>query len=290
VTGDHGLEVTIITGLSGAGRSEAANVLEDLGYFVIDNLPAPLISKVAELAGTRGHEHHRYAFVVDVRAGQFLDALSASLEEIRHMGARTRILFLDAADDVLVRRFEATRRRHPLAGEAGVSEGIAAERTLLEEVKGQADLVVDTSEYTVHDLAARLRELFADEGGTTMQVSVVSFGFKHGLPLDVDTVFDVRFLPNPHWVDALRPLTGTHPDVRRFVLEQEPTADFLGWVDAGLAQLLPAFVREGRSYLSIGVGCTGGRHRSVVLADEIAQLVRGHGFQPTVRHRDAERE
>ncbi|HVM41580.1 MAG TPA: RNase adapter RapZ [Acidimicrobiia bacterium] len=285
---DNELEVVIVTGLSGAGRSEAANVLEDLGFFVIDNLPAPLFSKVAELAGGGpGHGHQRYAFVVDVRSGQFLDALASALDELRQMGARTRILFLDASDDALVRRFEATRRKHPV-GER-VSEGIAREREVLEELKGQADVVVDTSDFTVHDLADRLRELFAEDSAAGMQVSVVSFGFKHGLPLDVDTVFDVRFLPNPHWVEELRPLTGNDAAVRRYVLDHEATRQFLDWVDQGLGQLLPAYVREGKSYLSIGVGCTGGRHRSVVLAGEIARILRRHGFAASVHHRDVER-
>lgn len=285
---DNGLEVTIVTGLSGAGRSETANVLEDLGFFVIDNLPAPLFAKVAELAGGGpGHAHHRYAFVVDVRSGQFLDALATALDELRQMGARTRILFLDASDDALVRRFEATRRKHPL-GER-VSDGIARERAMLEELKGHADVVVDTSELTVHDLAERLRELFAEDSSSGMQVSVVSFGYKHGLPLDVDTVFDVRFLPNPHWVEELRPLTGKETAVRRYVLDQDATRQFLDWVDSGLTQLLPAYVREGKSYLSIGVGCTGGRHRSVVLAEELAKILRRHGFTASVHHRDVER-
>ncbi|MBI2169820.1 MAG: RNase adapter RapZ [Actinobacteria bacterium] len=282
-----GLEVTIITGLSGAGRSAAADVLEDLGYFVIDNLPAPLISKVAELAGGKGHE--RYAFVVDVRAGEFLPALEAALSEVRALGARTRILFLEASDESLVRRFEATRRPHPLNSDR-VLDGILAERELLEGLRAAADLVVDTSEYSVHDLADRLREIFGVESDAAMQVNVVSFGYKHGLPLDVDTVFDCRFLPNPHWVDELRPLTGKEEPVRRYVLDQPETRAFLDELDRLLGLLLPAYVKEGKSYLSIGVGCTGGHHRSVVLADEIAALAAGHGFPASVHHRDVERE
>lgn len=286
---DHAerLEVTIVTGLSGAGRSEAANVLEDLGHFVIDNLPAPLISKVAELAG--GKATQRYAFVVDVRSGQFLDALGTALDELRQLGARTRILFLEASDEALVRRFETTRRKHPLQTER-VSDGIAKERELLEELRAQADVVVDTGDFTVHDLADRLREIFADRSDAPMQVNVVSFGYKHGLPLDVDTVFDCRFLPNPHWVDALRPLPGTDPKVRKYVLHQPETGEFLDELDRLLGLLLPAYVKEGKSYLSIGVGCTGGHHRSVVLAEEIAGITKRHGFPATVHHRDVERE
>lgn len=286
--GDRGFEVTIITGLSGAGRSEAAHVLEDLGYFVIDNLPVQLMSKVAELAG--GQSNQRYAFVVDVRSGQFVDALAGALDELRQMGARPRILFLDAADDVLVRRYEASRRKHPLAEAERVSEGIARERELLEDLKAGADVVIDTSELTVHDLAQRLRELFAETPEAVMRVSVVSFGYKHGLPLDVDLVFDCRFLPNPHWVDDLRPLPGTHDAVRDYVLGHAETKEFLDWVEEGLDRLLPAFVREGKAYLSIGVGCTGGRHRSVVLAEEIARRVEAQGLAVTVFHRDLDRE
>lgn len=287
-TSDDHLEVTIITGLSGAGRSEAANVLEDLGYFVIDNLPVQLMPKVAELAVGQA-DRQRYAFVVDVRSGQFQDQLSVALDELRQMGATTRIVFLDASDESLVRRFEATRRKHPLAEADRVSDGIAVERTLLEEIKGQADVVVDTSGYSVHDLAERLRELFAGDTGAAMQVSVVSFGFKHGVPLDVDNLFDVRFLPNPHWVEDLRPLPGSDPAVRRYVLEQGDTASFLGELERLLALVLPAYLREGKSYLSLAVGCTGGRHRSVVLAEEVSKICKRIGFPATVHHRDLDR-
>ena len=281
------LEVTIVTGLSGAGRSAAADVLEDLGYFVIDNLPAPLISKVTELA--HGKATRRYAFVIDVRAGEFLEALGTALDELRQSGAQTRILFLEASDESLVRRFEATRRRHPLQTER-VSDGIAEERELLEALREQADVVVDTSDFSVHDLAARLRELFGEPSVGRMQVNVVSFGYKHGIPLDVDTIFDCRFLPNPHWVDELRPLDGRHPDVRRYVLEQPETKEFLEELDRLFALVLSGYMKEGKAYLSIGVGCTGGHHRSVVLAEEIAAMTERHGFPATIHHRDVERE
>jgi len=284
------LDVTIITGMSGAGRSAAADVLEDLGFFVIDNLPPALIAKVAELGrGKNGTD--RFALVVDTRAGAFMEDLEAALHELRESGARTRILFLDAADDVLVRRFDATRRRHPLAGSDRVLEGIVRERALLEELKGQADLVVDTSDLNVHELRDRLRELFGEatpEG--TLQTSVVSFGYKHGLPLDVDLVFDCRFLPNPHWVDELRPLPGTDPRVRRYVMKQPETNDFLAELERLFALLLPAYVREGKAYLSIGIGCTGGHHRSVVIAEELAKVLARLGFRSRVHHRDVDRE
>jgi RNase adapter protein RapZ len=284
------LDVTIITGMSGAGRSEAANVLEDLGFFVIDNLPPQLITKVAELA--RGQDRTRYALVVDVRSGDFLAALGDALSQLRLEGGRSRIVFLDASDDVLVRRYEATRRRHPLAEGGGVIDGITRERALLEPLKGEADVIVDTSGFNVHELRARLRELFADEAAAQharLQTSVVSFGYKHGLPLDVDVVLDCRFLPNPHWVESLRPLTGKDAAVRDYVLGQPDTKQFLDELDRLFALLLPAYEREGKSYLSIGVGCTGGRHRSVVLADELAATLARRGHPARVHHRDVDR-
>ncbi len=285
----EGIDVTIITGMSGAGRSEAANVLEDLGFFVIDNLPPALISKVAELA--RGGERPtRYALVVDVRSGAFIDDLNAALHELGGSGARTRVLFLDASDDALVRRFEQTRRRHPLADTDRVLDGITQERGLLEELKGQADLVVDTSNLNVHELRDRLRELFADElPGELLQTNLISFGYKHGLPLDVDLVFDCRFLPNPHWIEELRSLSGTDGRVRDYVLSQPETGAFLDELDRLFALLLPAFQREGKSYLSIGIGCTGGHHRSVVIADELARIFERRGLHPRVHHRDVDR-
>ncbi len=284
------LDVTIITGMSGAGRSEAANVLEDLGFFVIDNLPPALITKVAELA--RGQERTRYALVVDVRSGDFLAALGDALSDLRAEGGQARIVFLDAADDVLVRRYEASRRRHPASEGEGVIEGIERERALLGELKGEADVIVDTSSLNVHELRDRLRELFADEEAAhhaRLQTSVVSFGYKHGLPLDVDMVLDCRFLPNPHWVESLRPLTGRDRPVREYVLGQRDTRAFLKEVDRLVALLLPAFEREGKSYLSIGVGCTGGRHRSVVIATELGALLAKRGYTARVAHRDVDR-
>jgi UPF0042 nucleotide-binding protein len=276
--------------MSGAGRSATADVLEDLGFFVIDNLPPALIPKVAELG--RDRQGSRFALVVDTRAGEYLPDLESALAELRETGARTRVLFLDAADEVLVRRFDETRRRHPVAESHRVSEGIARERELLEEVKGQADIVIDTSELNVHELRDRLREIIGEPADmpSGLQINVVSFGYKHGLPLDVDLVFDCRFLPNPHWIESLRPLPGTDPKVRRYVMKQEETQAFLEELSNLFELLLPAYVREGKSYLSIGVGCTGGRHRSVVIAAEIARLLERLGFPARVHHRDLERE
>lgn len=284
-----GLDVTVITGMSGAGRSAAGDVLEDLGYFVIDNLPPALIGKVPELVRGR-KDQQRLAIVVDVRAGEFVADLDAALAQLRARGARTRTLFLDASDDVLVRRYDATRRTHPLTTESRVSEGIAQERRLLEDLKGRADVVLDTSELNVHELRDRLRDLFAEaDADVPLRTSIVSFGYKHGLPVDVDLVFDCRFLPNPHWVDALRPLPGTDPQVREYVLGAADTAPFLDELERLMGLLLPAYAREGRAYLSIGLGCTGGRHRSVVLAEMLADRLRVMGYQPSLHHRDLDR-
>lgn len=280
------LDVTIITGMSGAGRSEAAHVLEDLGFFVIDNMPPSLISKVAELARDR-ERPVRYGLVVDVRSGDFLAELRAARTELSSMGATVRILFLDASDEVLVRRYEASRRRHPLSDSDRVSDGIAHERELLEELRGEADILVDTSNVNVHELRERLRPSFSDDAtATRLQTNIVSFGYKHGLPLDVDLVFDCRFLPNPHWIETLRPLSGRDEPVREFVLAQPETGLFLEELDRLFALLLPAFEKERKSYLSIGVGCTGGQHRSVVMAEELGRLLTDRGYIARVHHRD----
>lgn len=282
-------EYLLITGMSGAGRSTAADTLEDAGWFVIDNLPPALIGKVAELVDRPGSETERVALVSGRGGPEYVNDLSAAVKRLRKAGGVVRLLYLDAADDVLVRRFENTRRRHPLSGE-GVLEGIARERTALERLKAEADLVIDTSELNVHQLRDRLLDRFEHgDGRSGMQTSVVSFGYKHGLPLDVDVVFDCRFLPNPHWVDELRPLTGLDEPVRDYVLERPETAEFLDRLDDLFALLLPAYQKEGKAYLSVAVGCTGGRHRSVVLAEELARRLAAHGFPAAVNHRDVAR-
>ncbi|MEY2571265.1 MAG: RNase adapter protein RapZ [Acidimicrobiaceae bacterium] len=280
-------ELVVISGLSGAGRSQAADHLEDLGWFVIDNVPPALIPQLAELVNDPGATHDRIAIVI--RSGDYEEEVRPALDALRATGQRVRVLFLDASTDVLVRRYEGTRRRHPIAAPS-LSAAIEQERTMLEPLKGDADVVLDTSELNVHQLRGWIVELFAGdapEGG--MQASIVSFGYKHGLPLDVDLVFDCRFLPNPHWVDELRPLTGVDPDVRDYVLAQPQAQEFLERLDGLFGLLLPAFVQEGKSYLRIAIGCTGGRHRSVVIAEELAALLRAHGLDPTVVHRDVDR-
>jgi len=283
-------EFLIIAGVSGAGRSTAADTFEDLGWFVIDNLPPALIGKVRELVDQQGSEIERVALVIGRGGGEeYLDDVAPSLKSLRASGARVRVLFLDASTDVLVRRFEGNRRRHPVAAE-GVTEAIARERALMAPIQDEADVVVDTSDLNVHQLRDRLKALFeGPESPSGMQTTVVSFGFKHGVPLDVDLVIDCRFLPNPHWVDELRPLTGLDARVRDYVLSQPDTEEFLARFEHLLDLLLPAYVREGKSYLTVALGCTGGHHRSVVLAEELGRRVGGRGYAPTVSHRDIER-
>jgi UPF0042 nucleotide-binding protein len=279
----------IITGLSGAGRSEAAHCLEDLGYFVVDNLPPELLEKMAELASRPGGPA-RVAIVVDARGGVFFGELSKALEELDTQRIEYRILYLDASDEDLVNRYETTRRRHPLAPADRVVEGIRKERLMMESLRGEADLIVDTSGLTPHELRDRIREAFAEappEAG--LKVSLISFGFKFGAPRDADMVLDVRFLPNPHWVDDLRPLPGTDPAVRAYVEGRDEYARFVERLEALLDVLVPGFVREGKAYLTIAVGCTGGRHRSVVVSEDLGRWFRARGLPVAVEHRDLDR-
>jgi UPF0042 nucleotide-binding protein len=280
-------EFLVVTGMSGAGRSTAADSLEDLGWFVIDNLPAVLIQKMAEMVNLPGAEIDRVALVIG-RGGD-LGEVPGVLEALRSNGNRVRILFLDASDEVLLRRYEGTRRRHPLVAR-GVEESIADERRLLAPVRDQADLLIDTGELNTNQLRSRVLDAFGGEGGTSsMRTSVVSFGYKYGLPLDVDLVFDCRFLPNPFWIEELRPYSGLDGPVRDYVLSQPETKDFLEKVDGLLSGILPSFEREGKSYLTIALGCTGGRHRSVVLAEALGARFGEHGHPVSVFHRDVDR-
>jgi len=281
-------DFTIITGISGAGRSESAKVLEDLGYFVIDNLPPALIGKMAELAGGPGDGIKHVALVVDVRGGQFFAELEAALKDLGARGIDYRIVFLTADDEAIVRRFEATRRRHPLADR--VVDGIKMERAQLESLRAQADLVIDTSNLSPHDLRDRIAGAFSGKPRESrLRITVVSFGYKHGVPLDADIVMDVRFLPNPHWVEELRPLTGVDAPVRDYVMSRDATGEFLGRFEDLLGVLIPGYLAEGKHYLTLAVGCTGGRHRSVVVAEEVAEMLRDRGLQVAVEHRDSHR-
>ncbi len=281
-------EFVVITGESGAGRSQAANVLEDLGWFVIDNLPPALIDKVAELGQAPGTSIARICLVVGPQAQP--QELDHALAGLRAHAERVVVLFLTASDEVLVRRYEETRRRHPLAGGDRILETVQRERAALEPLKAEADLVIDTSDLNVHQLRERLLALFGGETpATDMQTTVLSFGYRHGLPLDVDLVLDCRFLPNPHWIEELRPHTGLDHGVRDYVLGFPQTKEFLARLDHLLDLLLPAYVEEGKSYLTVALGCTGGRHRSVALAEEVAERLRLRGYAPRVTHRDVAR-
>ena len=275
--------VVLITGLSGAGRSGTADVLEDLGFYVIDNLPTSLLPTIIDLASKPGGNIDRLALV----SGRSHEDLLPEVARMRAEGHDVTLVFLDASTPVLVQRYDATRRKHPFAEEAGgVLEAIEHERSLLESVKSQADLVIDTSDLNVHQLKKRLVEAFEAVDHRQLQITVESFGFKHGLPLDADIVMDVRFLPNPHWVEELRPLTGHDPKVRDYVLERGATSSFLDNFEEMLVDVLPNYQAEGRAYLTIAIGCTGGRHRSVALTEELARRLATHGIAARTSHRD----
>ena len=279
-------DILVVAGLSGAGRSQASADLEDMGWFVVDNLPVVLVDKVVELSGQAGGEIDKLCLVVG--NGRQQAGILEAVASLREQGHRVRVLFLEASTRELVRRYEATRRRHPMSdGSLGLEQVIERERAMVADVRAAADLMIDTTGLTVHQLKSQLTDLFGpDSPGDSLQVSVISFGFKHGVPIDVDTVLDVRFLPNPHWNDELRPLTGLDAAVRDHVLGTELASDFLDRTWHLFELVLPAYVSEGRSYLTVGVGCTGGRHRSVAIAEELARRLREGGHHPRVSHRD----
>ncbi len=281
--------VVVLTGLSGSGKSTAIHALEDLGFFCIDNLPVPLLPKVVELAAGGG-SLQSLAFVVDTRGRQFLSEAGEMIEQMREEGVPMRIVFLEAAEDVLVRRYSETRRRHPL-GDDGVTirEGIRRERERLEELRHRADEVVDTSSHTVHTLKALIQQRFCGDKEPTLQVTVLSFGFKHGVPVECDLMFDVRFLPNPYFVEELREHTGDETDVRDYVFSFPETTRFLSLFQEMADFMLPMYRREGKSYLTIGIGCTGGHHRSVAVTETITEHLKTRGWQASVRHRDIDK-
>jgi UPF0042 nucleotide-binding protein len=279
-------EVLLVTGMSGAGRSTVSAALEDLGWFVIDNLPLELVVRVGELTSAGANDYPGVAFIVGRSGGVSPDALLAVEEELRQRHQSVKILYLDAPDEVLILRFEGNRRRHPFTG-ATLADSIAGERARLAPIRDAADLVIDTGSINANQLRRRIAETFADSSSTeSLRVSLVSFGYTYGIPRDVDLVFDCRFLPNPHWIEELRPLTGLDEKVSRYVLDQEPAEHFLHDVVALLEWQIPAFAQEGKSYLSIAIGCTGGRHRSVAIAEEIRRRL---GIEPAVFHRDIAR-
>ena len=279
-------ELVIITGMSGSGKASVLKAFEDLGYYCVDNLPVDLIPQFAELSHTS--DVARTALVVDIREGAQLKKLPAIIKELKK-SIDTKVIFLEASDDVIIRRFSETRRPHPLGKSTTVPKAIATEREALLHIRNLADFIIDTSKFNVHELRAHSIEQFRrDPSDNEIAVSCVSFGYKHGVPQDVDLLFDVRFLPNPHFIPELRPYPGKHPKVRKYVASFPQTREFIDRISKLLIYLLPHYVREGKSYLTIGFGCTGGQHRSVMIAEEVRKRLAAAGYNVGVTHRDSE--
>ncbi|GLW65075.1 nucleotide-binding protein [Actinomadura rubrobrunea] len=284
-------DIVIITGMSGAGRSTAAKSLEDLEWFVVDNLPPGLLATMADLGGRVKDAVPRIAVVVDVRSRAFTEDLHSAIAELETRGVHPRVVFLEASDADLVRRFESVRRPHPLQDDGRLVDGIARERELVREVRAEADLVIDTSGLNVHELRAKIVSFFGDDTGeSSLRATVVSFGYKYGLPVDADLVVDCRFLPNPHWVPELRPKTGRDAAVRDYVLAQRGAKEFLDAYTEVLRLLAEGYEREGKHYVTLAVGCTGGKHRSVAIAEQLGARLRNEGIDVQVAHRDLGRE
>jgi UPF0042 nucleotide-binding protein len=284
-------DIVIVTGMSGAGRSTAAKSLEDLDWFVVDNLPPALLATMADLGGRVKDAVPRIAVVVDVRSRAFTEDLHSAIADLEARGVHPRVVFLEAGDADLVRRFESVRRPHPLQGDGRLVDGIARERDLVREVRAEADLVIDTSGLNVHELRAKIVGFFGnDTGESSLRATVVSFGYKYGLPVDADLVVDCRFLPNPHWVPELRPKTGRDAAVRDYVLGQRGAKEFLDAYTEVLRLLNDGYEREGKHYVTLAVGCTGGKHRSVAMAEQIAARLRDEGIEVQASHRDLGRE
>jgi UPF0042 nucleotide-binding protein len=287
---DDPADIVIITGLSGAGRSTAAKSLEDLGWFVVDNLPPGLLPTMVDLAARSNGAVTKMAAVVDVRSRAFSTDLKSAISDLGARRASARVVYLEAADDTLVRRFDSERRPHPLQGTGRVTDGIAAERELLREVRGDADLVLDTSRLNVHELRARMRDFFGGGTAAGLRLSIVSFGYKYGLPVDADLVADCRFLPNPHWIAELAPMTGKDEPAREYILSRPGAREFLQHYAELLRVVLPGYEREGKRFVTLAIGCTGGKHRSVAMADELAARIADAGADVQVVHRDLGRE
>jgi UPF0042 nucleotide-binding protein len=285
-------ELLVVTGMSGAGRSTVAHALEDLGWYVVDNLPPALLPELA--VQTKSSDIASLAVVVDVRGGKFFDALSNSLQKLNETGISYRLLFLDATDQSLVQRFESTRRPHPLQAKDRIVDGIERERTKLEELRSGADVVIDTSNLNVHQLEKRIGEIFSAGMLDAIRINVLSFGYKYGIPVDSDLVLDCRFIPNPHWIPELRPLTGLTKEVSNKVLTSEGVSEFVKSYVGVIRQMMPGYLREGKKYVTIAIGCTGGKHRSVAIAEEIAKQLSTEKFAIEISahatHRDVGRE
>lgn len=281
------ISFVIITGISGGGKSEAMKVFEDLGYFCVDNLPPVLLPKFAELCAQSEGRINRIALVVDIRGGGFFDSLFSSLALLEEAGYTYEILYLEADDEVIIRRFKESRRRHPLAGEGRIADGIQAERSRLETLKGKASMIIDTSTLTVRQLREKITGRFSQvQEGQRMIITLISFGFGHGIPLDADLVFDVRFLPNPYYVDSLRDIDGNYQEVADYVLKWPITSKFLSKLYEFIEFLIPQYINEGKSQLVIGIGCTGGRHRSVTVANQLREFLKAKGYRALIEHRD----
>ena len=281
-----GAELVIITGMSGSGKASALKAFEDLGYYCVDNLPVELIPRFAELS-VQSADIRRTALVVDVREGSKLERLPAILKSVKRQ-IPTKVIFLEASDASLLRRFSETRRPHPLGTDAPVKSSLTAERRRLRPIRAVADLAIDTSKFNVHELRAHLTHLFQKRStDKNILVSCVSFGYRQGVPEDADLVFDVRFLPNPHFVPEFRPLTGRHPKVAKYIRSFPQTQEFINRISELLVYLLPHYIREGKSYLTIGFGCTGGQHRSVMIAEDVGKHLRRAGYRVKVGHRDS---
>ena len=281
--------LVVITGLSGSGKGSALKAFEDLGYHCVDNLPVDLILKFADLCSAPGSRIKRAAVVVDIREGEALSELPVTYQKLDRKGLKLSLVFLEAADKTLIQRFEETRRPHPLGANLPVREGIRLERALLKPMRHLADAIIDTSGMNVHELRSFVQDRFGDQRHKTMLISVVSFGFRFGVPQDADLVFDVRFLPNPNYVAHLRHKTGRDPAVRRYVDSQKETRELVSRLTDLLLFLLPHYIREGKSYLTIAIGCTGGRHRSVALTERISSILHDEGYEIKTLHRDIRR-
>ena len=287
---DPRVELVVVTGMTGAGRSTAAKVLEDLGFFVVDNLPPQLLAHMVKLVTEEAGGETRIVVVVDVRSRWFFTELRGSLAEMRESGVRPWVLYLEASDEVLVRRQEAARRPHPLQGGGRLLDGIAHEREMLRDLRGDADLIVDTSSLNVHQLAAKVLNAFSQEGEVAVRATVVSFGFKYGIPVDADLVVDMRFLPNPHWVPELRPHTGLEKEVSDYVIGHPDAKQFLDRYEELLRTLAAGYLREGKRFAQVAIGCTGGKHRSVAMSEELVRRLTERGVDARAVHRDLGRE
>jgi UPF0042 nucleotide-binding protein len=285
-----GTVLVVVTGVSGGGRSTVARALENVGFYVVDNLPQALMLDMAELAFQAGGATRQTAMVLDVRSRAFSTDLAGAIRALKDRGYGPRVVFVDADDEVLIRRFESVRRSHPLQGEGRLADGIAVERGLLAEAREQADVIIDTSHLNVNQLRRRVEELFGDEDARRLRVTVLSFGFKYGLPPDADFVLDARFLPNPYWVPELRESTGRDEPVSRYVFDQDGAVSFVAEYARLIGATVPGFEREGKRYLTVAVGCTGGKHRSVAIGEELANQLRQAGLVANAQHRDLGRE